>query len=320
MAHTSGRKGGRALSRLTVTAIVAALTSITVGTAVAAGPASLPARTAAKAAGKAVAAQPKAVPRNGVTALRSVAEPTAEAPLYKLFAADNAGYLYAYKPNGTGNFEDAEYVINGWQYMTAAIQVDHDRNGVSDGLYTRETDGSLWFNDKDLNEKRIGGGWDIYDRLLSVGDVGGAGESDILARDKAGVLWVYLAHPDGTLSDRFRVGRGWDQYTDIVGKGDLNGDGKADMLAKDRNGDLWFYKGTGDYKDPFASRVKVGGGWNTYNMLVATGDVDRDGRSDLLARDKSGVLWLYRGNGNQTDPFENRTKIGGGWDQYVTMY
>ncbi|GAA2711084.1 MULTISPECIES: VCBS repeat-containing protein [Streptomyces] len=287
MVHTSSRKSGRSLTRLTVAAIAAALATAAAGTAV---------------------ADP-----------RPIVEPTPEAPVYKLFGADGAGNLYSYKPNGSGNFEDATYVTFGWQDITAALQVDHDRNGVSDGLYTREKDGSLWYNG-DLGEKRIGGGWDIYDRLLSVGDVGGAGESDILARDKAGVLWLYLAHPDGTLGDRIRVGGGWDMFTDIVGKGDLNGDGKADMVAKDRNGDLWFYKGTGNTNDPFASRVKVGGGWNTYNTLVGTGDVDGDGRSDLLARDKAGVLWLYHGNGNQTDPFDNRTKIGGGWDQYVTMF
>ncbi|MEU5050422.1 VCBS repeat-containing protein [Streptomyces sp. NPDC021096] len=165
----------------------------------------------------------------------------------------------------------------------------------------------------------IGPGWDVYNRVLCPGDLGASIQSDLLARDKSGVLWLYPARPDATLEDPYRVGPGWDQYTDITGKGDLNGDGKADIVAKDRDGGLWLYKGTGNSTSPFTDRVKVGGGWNQYDKLVSTGDVDKDGRSDLLARDKSGVLWLYKGNGNATDPFGNRTKIGGGWDQYRMM-
>ncbi|MCJ0872082.1 hypothetical protein [Streptomyces sp. AP-93] len=38
-----------------------------------------------------------------------------------------------------------------------------------------------------------------------------------------------------------------------------------------------------------------GRGWQTYNRLVATGDVTGDHRPDLLARDHVGGLRLYTG-------------------------
>ncbi|GAA2711088.1 MULTISPECIES: FG-GAP-like repeat-containing protein [Streptomyces] len=295
MAHTSGRKGGRALSRLTVAAIAAALTGVLAGTA-------------------------QAAPSPDY-------RPTPAAPLFPLYATKSTGEVFVYGPDGQGGFGDRERVADAdSRDVTALVNVDHAQNGYYDSAYFRSPDGTMHYvpaakSDTDDPEPvRIGSGWNIYDRLLSPGNLGGTKEADLLARDKSGVLWLYLARTDGTLGDRIRVGGGWDTYTDIVGKGDLNGDGKADMLARDRNGDLWFYKGTGNTNDPFASRVKVGGGWNIFDKLVATGDVNLDGRSDLLARDKAGVLWLYKGNGKQTDPFESRVKIGPGWGQYNDLF
>ncbi|MFI9238010.1 FG-GAP repeat domain-containing protein [Streptomyces sp. NPDC053079] len=314
MTHVSGRKRGRALSRLTTAAIAVALVGATAGAAAAdtPPPASSPAAAAQQA--EKTAPQPKAAPR----ALRSAEGPTAEAPRFPLITADRDGVGYAYDQNHHGGFGDQRIIGFGWNNFTEATAVDHNRDGKWDAWYVRHSDGQLEYTGG--GGSMLGGGWNIYDRFLSPGDLGGAGESDLIARDKSGVLWIYLAHPDGTLSDRFRVGPGWDQYTDLAGRGDLNGDGKPDIVAKDKAGVLWFYKGTGDYKDPFESRVKVGGGWNAYDKLVSVGDMDDDGRSDMLARDKSGILWFYKGNGNATDPFENRTKIGGGWDQFVTMF
>ncbi|SEL36216.1 hypothetical protein SAMN05414137_1081, partial [Streptacidiphilus jiangxiensis] len=37
---------------------------------------------------------------------------------------------------------------------------------------------------------------------------------------------------------------------------------------RDASGVLWLYQGTGNPAAPFKSRVRVGGGWNTYNTLA----------------------------------------------------
>ncbi|MEU3876787.1 MULTISPECIES: VCBS repeat-containing protein [Streptomyces] len=307
------------MSRVVTAAIAVALMGTAAGTAVAAPATTAPAGTAAKATAKAGTAKPKAAPRKGIAAPQGIL--SGSNPSFSLLAVDDLGLLWDYEPNGRGNFEDRSLSGSNWDGVSAAIQVDTDRDGRTDGQYLRGFDGKLLFYPGgDAPKQAIGPGWNIYDRMLSPGDLGGASPSDILARDKSGVLWLYLARPDNTLSDRIRVGGGWDQYTDIAGRGDLNGDGLNDIVAKDRSGNLWFYKGTGNTNDPFESRVKVGGGWDIYNTLVGTGDVDHDGRSDLLARDKSGVLWLYSGNGNQSDPFNNRTKIGGGWNEFRLMF
>ncbi|MFE1455910.1 FG-GAP repeat domain-containing protein [Streptomyces sp. NPDC058735] len=78
-----------------------------------------------------------------------------------------------------------------------------------------------------------------------------------------------------------------------------------------------YFVRTGDSKSPFASRIRIGGGWNTYVQLTGGSDLNDDGRADLVAADKSGALWLYRGTGNYKAPFEKRVKIGtGGWGTY----
>ncbi|GHC53824.1 FG-GAP repeat domain-containing protein [Streptomyces cinnamoneus] len=310
MAPFPGRTRGRALSRLVTAATAAALVGTTATTAAADGPAPATAD---------VSVVPPAAPPAAAASSR------AASPVFPLMAVGGTS-LYQYWPDGHGGFADRKVASDKWRGITATVQVDHDRNGLPDGHYYRTADGTLRYThagttpDAPVVRDRIGGGWNIYDLIASPGNLGGAGQADLLARDTSGVLWIYLAREDGTLSDRYRVGRGWDVYTDIAGRGDLNGDGKPDIVAKDKSGVLWFYKGTGDHKDPFESRVKVGPGWDAYNVLTSSGDVNIDGRSDLLARDKSGVLWLYKGNGNATDPFENRVRIGGGWGQYTSMF
>ncbi|WP_223184247.1 hypothetical protein [Streptomyces sp. CBMA152] len=62
------------------------------------------------------------------------------------------------------------------------------------------------------------------------------------------------------------------------------------------------------------ARTKVGGGWGQYTEIAGQSDLNGDGRTDIVARDKVGVLWLYSGNGNATDPFDNRVKIGWGYN------
>ncbi|MFE5732432.1 FG-GAP repeat domain-containing protein [Streptomyces sp. NPDC056528] len=158
-----------------------------------------------------------------------------------------------------------------------------------------------------------GGGWNIYDRLLSAGNLDATAHSDVLARDTAGVLWLY-SNTGHSLATRTKVGGGWNIYDKLAAGSDLTGDGRPDLLATDTAGVLWLYKATGDATKPFAPRTRIGGGWGIYDLLTAPGDIGGAKTGDLLARDSSGVLWLYLGNGDGT--FAPRTKVGGGWGAY----
>ncbi|MBB5119121.1 hypothetical protein AF335_15560 [Streptomyces eurocidicus] len=342
MAHSSDRTRGVALRRLATVAIAAALVGTTAGQALADNPA--PAKSAAERAAKlagttsakhrseALRGEAKSgdYPKSGATAPkaprlaapRSVKAdgPSAEAPFFPLSAV-NSNELFFYWPDGKGGITPKEYVTDGWDKINAAARVDHDRNGTSEALYVRDLDQNIIFATADKGAAVVADDWGQYDQFMSPGNLGGGKESDILVRDREGVLWLYLANPDGTLSGRKKVGPGWGQFTEIAGRGDLTGDGKTDIVARDKDGVLWLYKGTGDYTKPFEYKQRIGGGWNQFNKLVGTGDVDLDGKADLIARDNDGALWLYRGTGRTDQPYDYKVKIGNsGWNQFRLLF
>ncbi|MGW2656414.1 FG-GAP repeat domain-containing protein [Streptomyces sp. NPDC001478] len=283
MAKTSGRLPARAASRLAAAAITVAL----VGT--------------------------------GATAF--AANP-ADAPMFGVVGLDAAGTSYFYAPNGEGGLTSRTPLDSGWKDVTFAGRVDNDADGAVDGRWQTNAAGVLQYaaNDGSAPEK-VGHGWNIYDKLVVPGNVGGAEAGDLLGRDKNGYLYLYLGYGDGTVTKRYKIGGGWNVYTQIAGNGDLTGDGKNDIVARDTSGVLWLYKGTGDYKAPFAGRTRIGGGWNAYNALYATGDIDMDGVTDLLARDAAGALYLYKGTGKAAAPYASAVKIGnGGWNTYRLVF
>ncbi len=317
MVKSSGLKARRAVARGTVAVLAAAL--VAAGTS-AASAADAPSRTAAQAT---THVQPSGVSKSSA-GLRA---PSGSAQDNGLYGVDSNGTLWGYRPNGTGGLTARENDGYGWQTTRFMTQADQDGavneygQPESDGLW-EVTDGDLsWLPWNSSSSKRIGGGWNIYNRVFSAGNLGGAVADDLLARDSSGVLWIYLSYGNGSLTQRTKVGGGWNAYTDITGKGDLTGDGKDDIVAKDSSGVLWLYKGTGDYKAPFAPRTKIGGGWNTYNSIVSVGDLDEDGITDLVARDKTGALYLYKGTGSASAPYAPRVKVGtSGWNSYRLMF
>ncbi len=221
-----------------------------------------------------------------------------------------------------------EPAYQGWQMYVSRDVNPHDftGNGSTDVL-ARDAAGVLWrddLRDRPVNgqvttaqRSRIGSGWNTYKHIEAVGDLDGSLTGDLVALDGAGVLWSYAGKGDGTFGTRVRVGGGWGIYNKLTGGSDLDGDGRSDLLATDTTGVLWFYKGTGDLARPFATRVRVGGGWGVYNQLVATGNIAGTAAGDLVARDTSGVLWLYQGTGKGT--FLARTRIGGGWNAFSQL-
>ncbi|WP_314617709.1 N-acetylmuramoyl-L-alanine amidase [Streptomyces stackebrandtii] len=139
---------------------------------------------------------------------------------------------------------------------------------------------------------------------------------NLLARDASGVLWQYQGTGKGAFLSRYKVGPGWGAYNTIAPMTALRADGTGDAVARDKDGVLWYYRGTGNASAPFAGRLRVGSGWNIYDKLLGARDMNADGRPDLIARDKTGVLWLYKNTGASPNPFATRVRVGGGWNIY----
>ncbi|MFG2897308.1 FG-GAP repeat domain-containing protein [Streptomyces zaomyceticus] len=156
----------------------------------------------------------------------------------------------------------------GWQdYNDITGRGDLDGDGRPD-LVAADKAGDLWFYKGTGNtaapfapRRKTGYGWNIYDKLVATGNIGGNPTADLVARDKDGVLWLYLGKGDGTFAARTRIGGGWNTFNEIVGVGDVDRDGRPDLLANGRTGNvdstLSFYRGTGNWKAPFEQRAPI---------------------------------------------------------------
>ncbi|MEU6946816.1 hypothetical protein ABZ957_16545 [Streptomyces sp. NPDC046316] len=149
-------------------------------------------------------------------------------------------------------------VGGGWQGYNK-ITGGSDLNGDGRGdLLATDTSGVLWLYTstgsatKPFNtRKKIGGGWGVYNLLVAPGNVAGASGGDLLARDKDGVLWLYLGKGDGTFTARRKVGAGWQKYSHIISAG-INHQGVADLYAVGASGSA-HYSGLNSTTRPFDS-------------------------------------------------------------------
>ncbi|MFE5614955.1 FG-GAP repeat domain-containing protein [Streptomyces sp. NPDC056524] len=227
--------------------------------------------------------------------------------LLDTFPAYRGAYMWTMRAEPVNGIGPAVERTGSFTVTRAPRPHDFDGNGSPD-IFSRSSTGVLSLYDvgqlrhltydQTPHRTAIGGGWNVYDRIVPAA-------TGLVARDKAGVLWSYEGKGDGTLTPRKRVGGGWNIYDKLTSGSDLTGDGRNDLLATDKAGVLWLYPGKGD--GTFAVRKRIGGGWGVYNQLIATGNLAGAPAGDLVARDTSGVLWLYLGRGDGT--FAPRTRI-----------
>ncbi|MFI7499297.1 FG-GAP-like repeat-containing protein [Streptomyces sp. NPDC049687] len=161
-------------------------------------------------------------------------------------------------------------------------------------------------------------GWKQYDVLTYPGDVTKDGRPDLIARNAStGAVYLYKGTSTAGLSARVKLYDNWKTYKQVVGAGDLNGDGIGDLVAQDKANNLYRYYGKGD--GTFSARAKIFAVWgSSYNAVVGVGDINRDGKADLLARDTAGNLYRQLGNGKGS--YGSRVKIGGGYSRYKALF
>lgn len=232
----------------------------------------------------------------------------------ELMARTKGGTLYWYYAMNNGKLSTRVQASDsgGWAGSSINFPSSLDNDGYADLLATYS--GTLY-----VEGSAISSGWGGYNTLVGPGDLSGDGKGDLLARTKAGDLYLYRGNGSGTgFSAKIKAGYGYSTYNKIVGAGDLSGDGLNDMVARDTKGNLYLYKGTGSATKPFKARVKIGTGYNTYKQFAAPGDINGDGKADLLGVDGKGDVYRYTSTG--TGKIAKRVKIGYGWDIYNNMY
>jgi hypothetical protein len=237
-----------------------------------------------------------------------------------LLARGYDGKLYFYEGLGNGAFDPTRVLLDsGWGVVTQFAGSGNDPAFGKSGVFANTPGGTLYYYDGTgtgtLSAKYlVGDGFDRSEiRIYHVVSLTGDGESDLIARGLSdGHLYNLGSYSDGDLATGSKA------YNLVVGPGDLNGDGKSDLIARSSTA-LYFYAGNGD-GNSVKSRVQVGGsGWSQYNTIVGAGDLNGDGKADIVARSSAG-LFFYAGTGKAATPFGARKQIGGtGWSQYNTL-
>src|SRR5205807_2205513 len=157
---------------------------------------------------------------------------------------------------------------------------------------------------------------DAHWTVAGIGDFDGDGKADILWRDTStGQNYIYFM--DGST---IKPGEGFtgtvpDQNWQVAGIGDFDGDGKDDILWRNSvTGENYLYPMDGLSVKPTEGylRTVADPDW----QIVAVGDYDGDGKSDLLWRNAStGQNYLYPMDGTTIKPTEGylRTVPVGNW-------
>ncbi|KQX57877.1 MULTISPECIES: VCBS repeat-containing protein [unclassified Streptomyces] len=199
----------------------------------------------------------------------------------------------------------------------------------------------------------IGAMWDVFNQILGVDDQDGDGDTEVYARRKNGTLMVYTGSGTGGYDTRETLGATgeWAPVAQFGGAGNLPAHGKEELLAIDKRGALYWYhavnngglsarqwiangwggvnltnvssvdpNGESDVVEIYNNRLYIeskdmGGGWNAFNLLAGPGDLNGDGSGDLLARDRSGNLYLYPTTVTGS-ALRARTLVSGGWQTY----
>jgi FG-GAP-like repeat len=162
-------------------------------------------------------------------------------------------------------------------------------------------------------------GWTVSGTVRTVGDVNGDGKADLVGFGSDGV-WV--ATSTGTAFNAptkwlagLDAAHGWNTTQFVRTVGDVNGDGKADAVGFGNDGVFVALSNgtTFDAVSKWSTSFDLSHGWTVSGYVRTVGDVNGDGRADIVGFGADGVYLALSMGDTFSLPSKRTADFGAGW-------
>lgn len=143
---------------------------------------------------------------------------------------------------------------------------------------------------------------------------------DLVTLNSSGGLTVQFGKGAPGTFDGKVTGTGWPAGTLAVPLADTGSDRCSELIVRMPGGELRQYAGRcgNSGYTPGGSHTVIGGGWQQYDVLTSPGDLNGDGRADLVARQTStGDMYFYAGVAG--GKFAPKARIFTNWKTYARI-
>jgi secreted trypsin-like serine protease len=206
---------------------------------------------------------------------------------------------------------------SGFSTWNKVLQTDLNRDGINDYI-VRTTSGGLYWRHKSgtktVNTK-ISSSYKTVKQIITPGDVNGDLKPDLLSVTSKGSLYLYAGKGNGTFASAKGISTGWLAYAQVIGHGDYTGDGVPDLIGRTSKGAVYLHAGNSTGTFSMSSRKLLSTTkFQTSKYFFSPGDVDGDGKSDIVTVISSGYMYLYKGDGKGN--FASAVRVATGLKSY----
>ncbi|WP_262003524.1 trypsin-like serine protease [Streptomyces sp. FIT100] len=220
--------------------------------------------------------------------------------------ADGSLHAFYGRVDGTLQYGRDLWRDKGWKSIKKIIGGDFNGDGKAD-IAAISAAGVLLLYPGTSHDGKLGDNRPMWtdnswssDRPVTRFKVDSSGRDGLAVQAADGALYGYPSNTDGVLTGaRLNLWHDKSWTKRHIAAGDLTGDGYDDMVAVAPDGKLHLYPGTAQHGLGAARQIWPDTTWLGMKTVLA-GDVNGDGKGDVIGRVNAGGLYGYAGDGTGT--------------------